>query len=93
MNGETAPSLTRLAARRLQRIAEGEISPEVRLQASLCLLDALGAIQYGLTGELAESLRSYASQNRGFPEAYSFASAEKVSAETAAFTNGVLAHS
>jgi 2-methylcitrate dehydratase PrpD len=93
MAGENAPSLTRLAARRLQQISECHFSPEVRAQASLCLLDTLGAIQYGLTAELAGSLRTYASLNAGRREANAFGCAEQVCAGTAAFTNSVLAHS
>ena len=84
--------LTRLAARRLKHISEGELSPELRTQASLCILDNVGATHAGLTHELAESIRKYTQQHAGQPEAYAFGSNVKVCAETAAFANGVLSH-
>ena len=92
MNGNTAPSLTVLAARRLNQISEGHFSAEVRTKASLCLIDALGAMHLGLAHELAGSMRTFALQNAARGVAYTCVSGEQVCSETAAFVNGTLIH-
>lgn len=85
-------SLTRIATKRLAQIAAGDFNPEVREKASLCLLDFLGAAQYGLSGPFSAHILKYASLRAGKPEAFCFAMDKGVCAETAAFTNAMLAH-
>ncbi|KAF2161673.1 hypothetical protein M409DRAFT_28070 [Zasmidium cellare ATCC 36951] len=85
-------ALTRLAAKRLKQISVEGLSSEVHTKATHCLVDTLGAIAVGLTGPLAASMRMYATRDIDRPQSYAFAIGKKTSAETAAFTNAVLAH-
>ena len=85
-------SLTNIAAQRLQKIAAGDFCPEVRRKAVLCLLDFLGAAQSGLQLSLSHSILKYCTLHAGKPEAYVFGGGQAVCAETAAFTNTILAH-
>lgn len=89
----TNQSLTHLAARRLKQISAGEFSSEVREKAILCLIDFLGAAQSGLQTQLSHSVLKYSENHAGKPEAYVFGSSRPMSAEIAAFTNTILAHS
>ncbi|KAK5465488.1 hypothetical protein LTS15_002051 [Exophiala xenobiotica] len=86
-------SLTRLAARRLQSIVSGQLSPEVREKVVVCLVDYHGAVQTGLSSPWSATLIKYASTRHGPAEAYAWGTRSKVSAETAAFVNAALAHS
>ncbi|KAJ9499962.1 hypothetical protein LTR99_008591 [Exophiala xenobiotica] len=84
--------LTRIAAGRLKEISAGNFSTEVRQKATLTLLDFLGAAQSGLLLPLSHSVLKYAARHPDQPEAYVFGIEKAMSAETAAFTNTVLAH-
>ncbi|RFU24889.1 hypothetical protein B7463_g11448, partial [Scytalidium lignicola] len=86
-------TLTYLAVERLKQISAGDFSSEVREKALSCLLDFLGAAQSGLLTQLSNSILKYAELHADKPEAYVFGSDRAMCAETAAFTNTVLAHS
>ncbi|KAJ9498551.1 hypothetical protein H2202_005736 [Exophiala xenobiotica] len=86
-------SLTRLAARRLQSIVSGQLSPEVREKVVVCLVDYHGAVQTGLSSPWSAILIKYASTRPGPAEAHAWGTKSKVSAEAAAFVNAALAHS
>lgn len=86
-------NLLNLAAGRLRQISAGKFSAEVRQKAAYCLLDFLGAAQYGLTLPVGQIVVKYSALRAGNPEAFVFGGEKGlVSAETAAFTNTVLAH-
>jgi 2-methylcitrate dehydratase PrpD len=86
------PTLTRLAARRINEIATGQIPDEVYRKASYCLIDYLGAVHSGLLLPWKDALLKYAKLNAGKSEAYAWGVNGEVSAETAAFVNATLAH-
>ena len=85
--------LTRQAAQRLQGLAEGELSPEVRRKAAVCLLDYVSACIGGLTAPWAPAVLAYAATRGGAPQSHLWGSSHLVAAEDAAFGNGALGHS
>ncbi|KIW91751.1 uncharacterized protein Z519_07719 [Cladophialophora bantiana CBS 173.52] len=96
-NGEhnnPEPTLTYLAARRLEKIRNSKLTPAVEEKATLCLLDYLGALVSGLSTPWSAALLKYAqgaSSGRG--DAHVMGLKSLVSADVAAFTNAALAHS
>lgn len=86
-------SLTYVAALRLQRIRDHDLSPTVQKKAILCLIDYLGALISGLSSDWSGSLLQWAkiSSPSGGP-AHVMGLAGPVSAETAAFANASIAH-
>ncbi|OAL39978.1 hypothetical protein AYO20_00891 [Fonsecaea nubica] len=94
-NGEAKhpASLTRLAVRRIRRIATEELSQELYDKATFCIIDWFGAVHTGLLLPWKDALLKYAKLNRGSAEAYAWGIGGDVSTETAAFVNATLAHS
>ncbi|EXJ68956.1 uncharacterized protein A1O5_07888 [Cladophialophora psammophila CBS 110553] len=96
-NGEhnnPEPTLTSLAAHRLEKIRNRKLTPVVEGKATLCLLDYLGALVSGLSTPWSAALLRYAqgaSPGRG--NAHVMGLRSLVSADVAAFTNSALAHS
>ena len=92
------PTLTDLAATRLQQLHDKPLPEHVEKQAILCLLDYLGALVSGLSAPWAPALLSYA-QAHAIPlgsvqgTAHVISMERLVSAEIAAFTNAAIAHS
>lgn len=92
-----SPTLTRLAAQRVEEIRSGTLTDEVREKAKLCLLDYLGALVSGLTSApWAPALLSCAQKSvtgsEGAGQAHIMGLEAAVSAETAAFYNASIAH-
>lgn len=89
---QDGPPLLRQAAARARHIAKYDVPETIRTKVSLAILDYYCAIACGLQSPWAESLRKYAEQRRGSPEAWSWLLRDRVSVETAALTNAALAH-
>lgn len=89
------PTLTRLCAQRLTQIASHPLPPHLKDKATLTLLDHLSSISAGLQSPWASSIATYATAaHESGGSSFTFANkSTKVSAQTAAFCNGVLAHS
>ncbi len=88
-----APSLTRLAARRLRELAADEIPVDVQRKVAMCLLDYVGACIGGLSAPWAPAVLRYVNGRGAAPEAHQWGLPHPVAAEDAAFGNSALGHS
>lgn len=89
------PTLTQLAAQRLEEIRTTTLPREVTDKAKLCLIDYLGALISGLSAPWSQALLQYARlSSPGCAQAFvpGLEGEGLVSAEVAAFTNASIAH-
>lgn len=87
------PTLTELAAGRLERLRKCELRAEVQERAVHCLIDYLGALISGLAAPWSAALLQYAQvASPGKGPAHVMGLDTPLAAEVAAFTNAALAH-